>query len=44
MKTVKLGQTDVEVSTLCFGTDSIGSKIDAQTSYQLLDKYTELEQ
>jgi aryl-alcohol dehydrogenase-like predicted oxidoreductase len=42
MKKIRLGQTDVEVSTLCFGTDSIGSKIDMESSYQLLDRYTEL--
>ena len=42
MKKVSLGQTDAEVSVLCYGTDAIGSRIDAQTSYQLLDRYVEL--
>ncbi|MFV1995023.1 MAG: aldo/keto reductase, partial [Verrucomicrobiales bacterium] len=41
MKKVKLGNTGVEVSALCFGTDSIGSKIDQATSFQLLDAYHE---
>jgi aryl-alcohol dehydrogenase-like predicted oxidoreductase len=39
MKTVRLGSTDIEVSALCLGTDSIGSKIDAQTSFELLDLF-----
>jgi aryl-alcohol dehydrogenase-like predicted oxidoreductase len=41
MKKVKLGNTDIEVSTLCLGTDSIGSKIDRETSFQLLDLFSE---
>jgi aryl-alcohol dehydrogenase-like predicted oxidoreductase len=39
MKTVRLGSTDIEVSALCLGTDSIGSKIDAQASFELLDLF-----
>jgi aryl-alcohol dehydrogenase-like predicted oxidoreductase len=42
MKRIKLKQTGVEISALCFGTDSIGSKIDEETSFLLLDKYVEL--
>ena len=42
MKKIQLAQTDVEVSSLCYGTDAIGSKIDRETSYRLLDKYVEL--
>ena len=41
MQTVRLGNTELEVSPLCFGTDSIGSKIDAETSFQLLDLFCE---
>jgi len=37
----KLGQSDIEVSALCLGTDSIGSKIDKETSFQLMDLYWE---
>jgi len=41
MEKVKLGQSDVEVSALCLGTDSIGSKIDKETSFTLMDLYRE---
>jgi aryl-alcohol dehydrogenase-like predicted oxidoreductase len=41
MQKLKLGSSDVEVSGLCFGTDLIGSKIDRQTSFQLLDLFRE---
>ncbi|MBN2131435.1 MAG: aldo/keto reductase [Sedimentisphaerales bacterium] len=41
MKTLRLGSTDVEVSALCLGTDSIGSKIDRETSFQLMDLFRE---
>lgn len=41
LQTIQLGTTDLEVSALCFGTDSIGSKIDAETSFQLLDLFCE---
>ena len=41
MKTVRLGQTDVEVSALCLGTDSIGSRVDVETSFGLLDLFAE---
>ncbi len=41
MRKVRLGNTDVEVSTLCMGSDSIGSKIDQKTSFELLDLYQE---
>lgn len=39
MKKIKLGHSDVEVSELCFGTDQIGSRIDAKTSFALLDQF-----
>jgi aryl-alcohol dehydrogenase-like predicted oxidoreductase len=39
MQKVKLGDSGLEVSQLCFGTDSIGSKINAETSFQLLDLF-----
>jgi aryl-alcohol dehydrogenase-like predicted oxidoreductase len=41
MEKVKLGQSGVEVSALCLGTDSIGSKIDRETSFKLMDLYRE---
>ncbi len=41
MRKLKLGSSGVEVSALCFGTDSIGSKIDAETSFKLLDRFRE---
>lgn len=41
MKKVKFGKTNEMVSTLCFGTDSIGSNIDRETSFHLLDYYVE---
>jgi aryl-alcohol dehydrogenase-like predicted oxidoreductase len=41
MQRLKLGSSDVEVSALCFGTDLIGSKIDRETSFRLLDLFRE---
>lgn len=41
MQKVKLGNSDVAVSALCFGTDLIGSKIDRDTSFRLLDLFRE---
>lgn len=41
MQKLKLGTSDVEVSALCFGTDLIGSKIDRETSFRLLDLFHE---
>ncbi len=41
MRKLKLGTSDVEVSALCFGTDLIGSRIDRQTSFRLLDLFHE---
>lgn len=41
MKTIALGNTGLEVSALCLGSDSIGSKIDRETSFQLLDFFRE---
>ena len=41
MNKLRLGSSDVEVSTLCFGTDLIGSRIDRATSFQLLDLFRE---
>jgi aryl-alcohol dehydrogenase-like predicted oxidoreductase len=41
MRKLKLGPSDVEVSCLCFGTDLIGSRIDRDTSFQLLDVFRE---
>ena len=37
MRNVKLGNTDLQVSTLCIGSDAIGSRVDQATSFQLLD-------
>lgn len=41
MNTVQLGNTDVHVSTLCMGTDMIGSKHDQDTSFTLFDYFFE---
>ncbi len=41
MKSVRLGNTDVQVSVLCLGAMYFGSSIDVSTSYQLLDQYLE---
>lgn len=41
MDKLKLGDSDLEVSALCLGTDSLGSKIDKATSFQLLDLFHE---
>jgi aryl-alcohol dehydrogenase-like predicted oxidoreductase len=41
MEKIKLGLSDIEVSALCLGTDSIGSKINQQTSFQLMDYFQE---
>jgi aryl-alcohol dehydrogenase-like predicted oxidoreductase len=41
MRKLKLGCSDVEVSALCFGTDLIGSRIDRETSFRLLDLFRE---
>jgi aryl-alcohol dehydrogenase-like predicted oxidoreductase len=41
MRKVKLGKSNVEVSVLCFGTDLIGSRIDRETSFRLLDLFYE---
>ena len=41
MEKLKLGQSDIEVSALCLGTDSIGSRIDKEMSFQLMDLYCE---
>jgi len=41
MEKTRLANTDITVSALCLGTDSIGSRIDVQTSYQLLDRFHE---
>ncbi len=41
MRNFRLGSSGVEVSALCFGTDSIGSKIDPQMSFKLLDRFRE---
>ncbi len=39
MEKVKLGDSGLEVSALCLGTDSIGSRIDQEMSFKLLDVY-----
>ncbi len=41
MRKIKLGKSDVEVSVLAFGTDLIGSRIDRETSFRLLDLFYE---
>ena len=39
MKTYRLGNSDVEVSALCYGTDLIGSRIEKETAFRLFDIY-----
>jgi aryl-alcohol dehydrogenase-like predicted oxidoreductase len=41
MKKIPLGNSGLEVSELCFGTDLIGSRIDEATSFRLLDTFRE---
>ena len=41
MRKLRLGCSDLEVSALCFGTDLVGSKIDCETSFRLLDLFRE---
>ena len=41
MKKVILGNTNLEVSTLCLGTMYFGTKVDEKTSFRLLDEYVE---
>jgi aryl-alcohol dehydrogenase-like predicted oxidoreductase len=41
MKTKKLGNSGLEVSTLCFGGNVFGWTADEATSFKLLDAYTE---
>ena len=41
METLKLGQTDINVSILCFGTDLIGSRTNLATAFELLDLFHE---
>ena len=41
MRKVRLGHSDVEVSALCLGTDLIGSRIDREMSFRLLDLFRE---
>jgi aryl-alcohol dehydrogenase-like predicted oxidoreductase len=41
MTKTKLGNSGLEVSRLCLGTDSLGSKIDRETSFRLLDTFRE---
>jgi aryl-alcohol dehydrogenase-like predicted oxidoreductase len=41
MQKLTLGNSTIQVSALCLGTDSIGSKIDRETSFRLLDLFRE---
>jgi aryl-alcohol dehydrogenase-like predicted oxidoreductase len=41
MQKVTLGNSGIDVSALCFGTDLIGSRIDRETSFRLLDLFRE---
>src|ERR1019366_7075093 len=41
MKTVRLGHSSVEVSTVCMGTDLIGSRIERDAAFELLDLFRE---
>ena len=41
MQNNDLGSFGVKVSSLCFGTDLIGSRIDSETSFRLFDLFRE---
>ncbi len=41
MKTYTIGNSDVQVSALCYGTDLIGSRIDREMSFRLFDVFHE---
>ena len=41
MKKLSLGQSDIQVSALCLGTDSLGSKINRQASFELMNLFEE---
>ena len=41
MKTIKLGNSNIEVSTVCMGTDLIGSRIERAAAFELLDLFRE---
>jgi aryl-alcohol dehydrogenase-like predicted oxidoreductase len=41
MKKISLGSSGIEASALCFGTDSIGTKIDVEQSFRLFDRFRE---
>jgi aryl-alcohol dehydrogenase-like predicted oxidoreductase len=41
MNTIPLGQTGVQVSALCLGAMYFGTRVDEETSFQLLDAYFE---
>ena len=41
MEKVRLGQSNVEVSALCYGTDLIGSRVDEASSHGLLDLFAD---
>lgn len=41
MDKVQLGKSDIKASALAMGTDVLGSKIDRETSFKLLDFYTD---
>jgi aryl-alcohol dehydrogenase-like predicted oxidoreductase len=41
MMKVRLGKSEIEASALCMGTDSLGSKVSREASFQLLDFFAE---
>ena len=41
MRTVRLGNTDAQVSALCLGAMYFGTRNDEATSFRLLDQYVE---
>lgn len=41
MRKLTLGSSRIEASALCFGTDSIGSRIGMEQSFRLLDRFRE---
>lgn len=42
MKTIQLGQSDLQVTPVCLGTMTFGEQVDEATSYQILDRSLEL--
>ena len=42
MRTVTIPDTELRVSSICLGSADIGSKIDRETSFRMLDRFVDL--